>query len=145
MSAGQRKVVQAIGPPYYSDFVNVLLPKSTKASDWADLKGKTLCATSGSWYNKDVARTDGAELSAFDGSEKPLLALKQGNCVGYVYDQTFIQGRLLESDWSGAHAMPLKGVLPTRWNMAVAPGNDSLTMFTSARDERTRRFLAQVL
>lgn len=125
----RRKVVQAIDPPYYSDFVNVLLPKSTKIGDWADLKGKTLCATSGSWYNKDVARTYGAELSAFDGSEKPLLALKQGNCVGYVYDQTFIQGRLLEADWSGAYAMPLKGVLPTRWIMAVAPGNDTLKTF----------------
>jgi polar amino acid transport system substrate-binding protein len=79
----RRRVVQAIDPQYYSDFVNVLLPKTSGITDWAQLKGKPLCATSGAWYNKDVARTYGAEIVAFDGSEKPLFALKQGNCLGY--------------------------------------------------------------
>ncbi len=122
----RRRVVQAIEPLYYSDFVNVLLPKSAGITDWAQLKGKPLCATSGAWYNKDVARTYGPEIVAFDGSEKPLFALKQGNCIGYVYDQTFIQGRLLDDEWKADYAMPLKGVLEAPWIMAVAIGNTSL-------------------
>jgi len=122
----RRKVVQAIDPQYYSDFVNVLLPKKAGVKDWSELKGKPLCATSGAWYNKDIARTYGPEIVAFDGSEKPLFALKQGNCVGYVYDQTFIQGRLLDAEWSTDFEMPLKGVLDAPWIMAVALGNDSL-------------------
>ncbi|GLK55536.1 polar amino acid transport system substrate-binding protein [Methylopila capsulata] len=122
----RRKVVQAIDPQYYSDFVNVLLPKKAGVKDWNELKGKPLCATSGAWYNKDIARTYGPEIVAFDGSEKPLFALKQGNCVGYVYDQTFIQGRLLDAEWSTDFEMPLKGVLDAPWIMAVALGNDSL-------------------
>jgi len=125
----RRKVVQAIDPQYYSDFVNVLVPKKAGIKDWHDLKGKKLCGTSGAWYNKDVARTYGPEIVAFDGSEKPLFALKQGNCVGYVYDQTFIQGRLLDPEWSTDYAMPLAGVLPAPWIMAVALGNDSLKAF----------------
>ena len=122
----RRRVVQAIDPQYYSDFVNVLLPKKSGIKDWAELKGKPVCATSGAWYNKDIARTYGAEIVAFDGSEKPLFALKQGNCVGYVYDQTFIQGRLLDEEWKAEYAMPLKGVLEAPWIMAVAPGNSTL-------------------
>lgn len=122
----RRRVVQAIDPNYYSDFVNVLLPKSSGITDWAQLKGKPLCATSGAWYNKDVARTYGAEIVAFDGSEKPLFALKQGNCIGYVYDQSMLQGKLLDDDWKANYALPLKGILDAPWMMAVAQGNTTL-------------------
>jgi polar amino acid transport system substrate-binding protein len=122
----RRRVVQAIDPNYYSDFVNVLLPKSSGITDWAQLKGKPLCATSGAWYNKDIARTYGAEIVAFDGSEKPLFALKQGNCIGYVYDQSMLQGKLLDDDWKANYALPLKGILDAPWMMAVAQGNTSL-------------------
>ncbi|QIB34646.1 transporter substrate-binding domain-containing protein [Ancylobacter pratisalsi] len=125
----RRKVVQAIDPPYYSDFVNVLLPKKAGVKTWAELKGKPLCATSGAWYNKEVAQTYGTEIVAFDGSEKPLFALKQGNCVGYVYDQTFIQGKLLDDAWSADYEMPLKGILDAPWIMAVATGNESLMKY----------------
>ncbi|MCJ2142291.1 transporter substrate-binding domain-containing protein [Methylobacterium sp. E-066] len=122
----RRRVVQAIDPQYYSDFVNVLLPKTSGITDWAQLKGKPLCATSGAWYNKDVARTYGAEIVAFDGSEKPLFALKQGNCLGYVYDQSMLQGKLLDDDWKAGYALPLKGILDAPWMMAVAQGNTTL-------------------
>ncbi len=122
----RRKVVQAIDPQYYSDSVNVLLSKKSGITDWAQLKDKPVCASSGSFYNKDVARTYGANIVAFDGSEKPLFALQQGNCVGYLYDQTFIQGKLLDPEWKTDYAMPLKGIMETPWIMAVALGNTSL-------------------
>ena len=122
----RRRVVQGIDPQYYSDFVNVMLPKNSGITDWAQLKGKPLCATSGAWYNKDVARTYGAEIIAFDGSEKPLFALKQGNCLGYVYDQSMLQGKLLDDDWKTGYALPLKGILDAPWMMAVATGNTTL-------------------
>lgn len=128
----RRRVVQAIDPQYYSDFVNVMLPKTSGITDWAQLKGKPLCATSGAWYNKDIARTYGAEIVAFDGSEKPLFALKQGNCLGYVYDQSMLQGKLLDDDWKAGYALPLKGILDAPWMMAVAPGNTSLQQMMEA-------------
>ncbi len=122
----RRKVMQAIDPPYYSDSVNVLLSKKSGITDWDQLKGKPVCGTSGSFYNKDVARTYGPNILAFDGSEKPLFALQQGNCVGYLYDQTFIQGKLLDAEWKTDYAMPLKGIMETPWIMAVATGNATL-------------------
>jgi polar amino acid transport system substrate-binding protein len=128
----RRRVVQAIDPQYYSDFVNVLLPKTSGVTEWAQLRGKPLCATSGAWYNKDVARTYGAEIVAFDGSEKPLFALKQGNCIGYVYDQSMLQGKLLDDDWKAGYALPLKGILDAPWMMAVAQGNTTLQTMVEA-------------
>jgi polar amino acid transport system substrate-binding protein len=122
----RRRVVQVIEPLYYSDYVNILLNKKAGIKDWTELKGKPVCATSGAWYNKDVAKSYGVEIVAFDGSEKPLFAMQQGNCIGYLYDQTFLQGKLLEDEWKADYALLLKGILPSPWMIAVAPGNTSL-------------------
>jgi polar amino acid transport system substrate-binding protein len=117
----RRKVVQVIEPLYYSDAVNVLLKKDAPIKTWEDLKGKKVCGTTGAFYNKDVTLKYGAEIAAFDGSDKPLLALKGGDCVGYLYDQTFVVGKLTDADWSAYH-MPLAGIMETPWAAAVKLG-----------------------
>lgn len=127
----RRKVVEAVDPPYYSDAVNVLMSNRAKITSWEGLKDKPLCATIGAFYNKSVAEKYGAKIVAFDGSDKPLFALKQGNCVGYLYDQTFVQGRLLDKEWNTDYSMPLEGIMETPWIMAVAPGDDALRDFVS--------------
>jgi polar amino acid transport system substrate-binding protein len=118
----RRKIVQVIEPLYYSDAVNVLLKKDSPVKSWEDLKGKKLCGTTGAFYNKDVAQQYGPEIASFDGSEKPLLALKNGDCIGYLYDQTFIAGKLLDDDWKGGYQMVLPGIMETPWAIAIKPG-----------------------
>ena len=121
----RRKVVQVIEPLYYSDAVNVLLKKGAGIKTWEDLKGKKLCGTTGAFYNKEVAQKYGPEIAAFDGSEKPLLALKGGDCIGYLYDQTFVGGKLTEDDWKGGYEMILPGIMEAPWAMAVKLGETS--------------------
>jgi polar amino acid transport system substrate-binding protein len=118
----RRKVVQVIEPLYYSDAVNVLQKKGAGIAKWEDLKGRKLCGTTGAFYNKDVAQKYGPEIISFDGSEKPLLALKNGDCVGYLYDQTFIGGKLTEDEWKGGYEMVLAGIMETPWAIAVKTG-----------------------
>ncbi|MDR3522875.1 MAG: transporter substrate-binding domain-containing protein [Acetobacteraceae bacterium] len=125
----RRKIVQAIEPLYYADFVNVLLPKGSPIKKWEDLAGKKLCGTTGAWYNKTVAEKYGPEVSAFDGSDKPLLSLKGGDCAGYVYDQTYIVGKLLDPDWKDGYAMPLPGILETPWSINVKLGEEKFAKF----------------
>ena len=127
----RRKVVQFVEPLYYSDFVNVLLSKKSGITRWEDLKDKPVCGTTAAFYNKDVAARYGAQIIGFDGSEKPLLALKQGNCLGYLFDQTFIVGKLLDDEWKADYAMPLPGITETPWAIAVAPGEDALAKVVS--------------
>jgi polar amino acid transport system substrate-binding protein len=121
----RRKVVQVIEPLYYSDAVNVLLKKGAPVKSWEDLKGKKLCGTTGAFYNKEIAQKYGPEIASFDGSEKPLLALKNGDCIGYLYDQTFIVGKLSDPDWKD-YQMVLPGIMETPWAIAVKPGEASL-------------------
>ena len=125
----RRKVVQVIEPLYYSDAVNILLKKDAPVKSWADLKGKKLCGTTGAFYNKDVAQQYGPEIASFDGSDKPLLALKNGDCIGYLYDQTFVVGKLTDDDWKGGYHMPLSGIMETPWAIAVKLGEAGLQKF----------------
>lgn len=125
----RRKVVQVIEPLYYSDAVNILLRKDAPVKAWEDIKGKKLCGTTGAFYNKDVAQKYGPEIASFDGSEKPLLALKNGDCIGYLYDQTFIAGKLGDDDWKGGYHMPLTGIMETPWAIAVKMGEAGLQRF----------------
>jgi polar amino acid transport system substrate-binding protein len=118
----RRKVVQVIEPLYYSDAVNILFRKDAPVKSWTELKGKRLCGTSGAFYNKDVAQQFGPEIASFDGSDKPLLTLKNGDCIGYLYDQTFIAGKLTDDDWKGGYHMPLSGIMETPWAIAVKLG-----------------------
>lgn len=127
----RRKIVQVIEPLYYSDSVNVLLAKSAPVKTWEDLKGKKICATTGAFYNKEVAVKYGPEILSFDGSEKPLLALKSGECIGYLYDQTFVVGKLLDDEWKQGYAMPLPGIMEAPWAMAVASGEDKFAAYLS--------------
>ena len=78
------------------------------------------------FYNKDIAQKYGAEIASFDGSEKPLLALKNGDCIGYLYDQTFVVGKLTEDDWKGGYHMVLPGIMETPWAVAVKLGEANL-------------------
>ncbi len=97
----RRKVVQAIDPPYYSDFVNVLLPKKAGIKDWSELKGKTALCTSRCLVQQgDRQDLRSCRIVALMDPRSRCFALKQGNCVGYVYDQTFVQGKLLDAEWS---------------------------------------------
>lgn len=125
----RRKIVQVIEPLYYADFVNVLLRKGAPVKTWEDLKGKKICGTTGAWYNKPVAEKYGANVVAFDGSDKPLLALKNGDCMGYLYDQTFIAGKLLDNDWKSGYEMTLPGIMEAPWAIAVKPGEAKLQKF----------------
>lgn len=122
----RRNVVQVIEPSYYADYANVLLPKGAGIAAWEEFRGKTLCATAGLWYNREVAQTYGAAILASEGTDGPLAALKEGRCTGYLFDQAFFQGKLLDEEWSRGHAMPLKGILGTPWVAAVQAGNPAL-------------------
>lgn len=118
----REKIVWFVKPPYYASGYNLMLPKALKASDWPDLKGQTVCGIQGSYYNKDVQEKFGIHVVAFTGTAEALTALKQGRCIGFLYDNTEIEGLLLTSNWS-KFAMPLKTRDAKPWGMATRFGD----------------------
>lgn len=115
----RRKVVGILEPHHYASGVNVLANKKAALKNWEQLKGQKLCAIQGAWYNKPVAEQYGAEIVAFKGQTEAETALQQGNCVGWLYDDTAFAERLADPRWSAGFEMPLETILEEPWGIAV--------------------------
>jgi len=116
----RREAIGIIEPNYYAGGTNVLAAKKAGLKKWADLKGKKVCAIQGAYYNKRVSEQYGPDLQAFAGIPEALTALQGGNCVAFVYDNTFIESTLAAGDakWKD-YEMPLVTEDEGPWGEAV--------------------------
>lgn len=115
----RRKVVGMIEPNYYAGGANVIAPKGSGLSAWADLDGKAVCAIQGGYYNKPVSRNYGANIAAFAGVAEATAALVNGNCVALLYDNTWVESQLAgDPQWAG-YEMPFVTEQPQPWAIAV--------------------------
>ena len=114
----RRQVVGIVEPLYYASGVNVLANKKAALKSWDQLKGQKICGIQGAWYNKPVAEKYGADIVAFKGQTEAETALLQGNCIGWVYDDTAFAERLADPKWRDFE-MPLETILEEPWGIAV--------------------------
>src|SRR3954469_13550761 len=114
----RRKVVDIVEPSYYGSGTNVMALKSAKLTTWDQLRGKKVCLIQGSFYNKELQEKYGIDGVAFPGTAEAYSALKNGNCVGFAYDDTAIVGEIQKPEWSD-YEMPLDSILFQPWGLAV--------------------------
>jgi polar amino acid transport system substrate-binding protein len=131
----RRQVVGIIEPLYYASGVSVLANKKAGLKNWDQLKGQKICAIQGAWYNKPVAEKYGADIVAFKGQTEAETALLQGNCVGWVYDDTAFAERLADPKWADFE-MKLETILEEPWGLAVR---------LEERDGAWGKFMAQMI
>jgi polar amino acid transport system substrate-binding protein len=122
------KVIDIIEPDYYASGYNLMLPKSIHITSWDQIQGKPVCAIQGAFYNKQVAQKFGAQIVAFTGVAEALTAMKQGRCIGFVYDDTAIEGELMNAEWKD-YAMPLPSQDAQPWGLAVRKGEPQFAAF----------------
>jgi polar amino acid transport system substrate-binding protein len=115
----RRKIVGIVLPDYYASGVTVLTSKKSGLHAWDDIKGKPICAIQGAWYNKPIAEKYGARIVAFKGTAEAQTALLQGNCLGWVYDNTAFPALLDDKATWGGYATPLPAILEEPWGAAV--------------------------
>ncbi len=113
----RRKIVGIVEPNYYTSGTN-LLAKKGLVSKWSDLKGKPVCGKQGAFYNKVVAKRYGAKIIAFVNNAEAKQALRDGKCVGWVYDDSSIGSDLASGQWPGFE-MPLNSEDDNPWALAV--------------------------
>src|ERR1700738_289702 len=117
-TAERRKTVGIIDPDYYASGVNVFAIKKAGLKSWEQLKDQKICGIQGAWYNKPVAEKYGADIVAFKGQSEAEVALQQGNCIGWVYDDTAFAERLADPKWAGFE-MTLPTIMEEPWGLAV--------------------------
>ncbi len=115
--ADRRRLVGIVDPNYYTSGTNMLSKKGI-LKKWEDLRGKPVCGKQGAFYNKIVAKRYGAKIVAFVGNAEAKQAVRDGKCVGFVYDDSSIVKELASGDWD-AYEMPLASEDDTPWGLAV--------------------------
>ncbi|HUB13862.1 MAG TPA: transporter substrate-binding domain-containing protein [Acetobacteraceae bacterium] len=114
----RRQEVTIVKPFYYAAGFNVMVPKSMHLHSWDELKGKPVCGIQGAYYNYEATMSFGVRLTPFAGPAEALTALQQGRCVGLLYDDTAIEGDMLDPAWSD-YEMPLQTREVQPWGLAV--------------------------
>jgi polar amino acid transport system substrate-binding protein len=127
----RRWSVDIVKPDYYAAGYNVMVPKSMNLKSWAELKGKTVCGIQGAYYNYEATMNFELQVTAFDGAADALAALKQGRCVGLLYDDTSIEGDMLQPEWRD-YDMPLPSQEVQPWGLAVRRDQPEWAAYLSA-------------
>jgi polar amino acid transport system substrate-binding protein len=117
----RRKIVGIVEPNYYTSGTNLLAKKGV-VKEWTDLKDKPVCGKQGAFYNKIVAKRYGAKVVAFVNNAEAKQALRDGKCVGWVYDDSSIGSDLASGEWDGFE-MPLNSEDDNPWGLATGRGS----------------------
>lgn len=127
----RRSAVDIVQPYYYAAGYNIMVPKSINLTSWAELKGKLVCGIQGAYYNLEATMNFELQVTAFAGTAEALTALKQGHCMGFLFDDTAIEGYMLEPAWND-YEMPLKSQEVQPWGLAVRKGQPEWAAYLSA-------------
>jgi polar amino acid transport system substrate-binding protein len=138
----RRRLVRMIEPGYYGGGASVLLPAGSRIRNWADIKGQPLCAVQGALWNRLAASRLLADIRAFGSARDAEMALLDGACAGWLFDEAALQHRLASGDWPGYRLLPADFVAP--WAIAVAEDGPLADLFegTVADWMRNGRFSA---
>ena len=118
-TADRRRIATLIEPNYYSSGVTLLMRPEQKATDWPDIRGLKVCAIQGSYFNRPMSQRYLLDLVIFNNARDAKLALRDGQCKGYLFDNTAIQSDLAKPEWAGYKA-PLPPAMVAPWAIAVA-------------------------
>ncbi len=114
----RRRLVTMIEPQYYGDGANVLLRTDSGILSWEDLRGRTLCSVQGSIWNRLASERLLVETISLNSTREAALALRNGHCVGWLYDEVNLLSALATGRWNGfSVTLPTRFVAP--WAIAI--------------------------
>ncbi|SBT07958.1 Polar amino acid uptake family ABC transporter, periplasmic substrate-binding protein [Candidatus Accumulibacter aalborgensis] len=115
----RRQIATLVEPSYYASGATVVTSPHSRLSSWADLRGKKVCATQGAYFNRAMAQRFLLDLQVFNGTRDTGLALRDGRCVAWLYDDTGIVGVLGDPEWARFET-PLPSMMVSPWAIALA-------------------------
>ncbi len=115
----RRRIATLIEPHYYASGVTVLAPPDTRLTHWTDLRGRKVCATQGAYFNREMAQRYLLDLQIFSGTRDARLALRDGRCIAWLYDDTALANLRLDPEWVN-YRTPLPSTLVSPWAIAMA-------------------------
>lgn len=120
-TADRRRTSDLILPHYYASGVGLLARAELPFREWGGLRGRPVCLTEGAFFNRVLTERYLIDPVVFPGNRDALLALRDGRCVGWAFDDTVIGQLLREPEWAG-HRMAMPVILEAPWSIAVRRG-----------------------
>lgn len=118
-------------PNYYSSGVVYYSRADKGLETWEDVRGAPICLNRGAYFNRALEDRYDIQGLTFAGTRESRLALLQGPCVGWAFDDTLLAQLLLEKDTvedseDGQGRVEFQDsketVLVTPWSIIVAKG-----------------------
>jgi polar amino acid transport system substrate-binding protein len=142
----RRRTSDLVRPHYYASGVNLLARAGGPFHDWGQLRGRPVCLTDGAYFNRTLIERHLIDPVVFTGTRDTLLALRDGRCVGWAFDDTVLARLLAEPEWAD-HRLAMPSILGTPWSVAVRRGEGDAALGRFVADavadwHRTGRLVA---
>ena len=118
-TAERRRVATMIEPNYYSSGVTLFMRPEQRIKDWTEIRGKKVCVTQGSYFNRPMSQRYLLDLVTFNNARDARLAVRGGRCAGFLFDNTAIRSDLQLPEWAGYQA-PLPPAMVVPWSLVLA-------------------------
>jgi polar amino acid transport system substrate-binding protein len=117
-SLERRKIATAIEPGYFESGVTVMLRPDQRLKDWNAVRGKTLCALQGAYFNRPTSERYLLNLQTYKTVRDALLAVTGGRCDGFLYNGPAIKSLLKKAEFKG-YTADFPEALVTPWTIFV--------------------------
>lgn len=125
-TAERRLQVDMLQPNYYSSGVVVYGRTDANLTGWEDLRGQRVCLNRGAFYNRTLQQDYGVDGQYFAANRDARLALAQGRCVGWAFDDTALAQLIRAEQGAGASRTGFEvmndAILVSPWAIFVAQG-----------------------
>ena len=108
-------------PHYYASGVTLMARDDAPFRDWNQLRGRPVCLTEGAFFNRALTERYLIDPIVFPGNRDAMMALRDGRCVGWAFDDTVLGRLVAEPEWAG-YRLALPVILSTPWAVAVRKG-----------------------
>jgi len=118
-TASRRQIATAVEPGYGETSVNVFFRPDQAVDTWEKIRGASICALQGSYFNKPMAERYLLKLQNYKTVRDAHLALKDGQCSGFLYATPALKNTMKQPEWAG-YKMPLPQALVTPLAVFIA-------------------------
>ena len=128
-TAERRKIATQIEPNYYASGATLFVRPESQLRDWTDVRGQKVCATQGSYFNREMSNRYLLDLQIYNHARDAKLAVRDKRCIGFLYDNTALESDIKQPEWSD-YKTPLAVSMTTPWAIAIGR-NESSTKFAA--------------
>lgn len=121
-TAERRRQVDVILPNYYSSGVVLYGRRDGGVEGWDSLRGEKVCLNRGAFYNRILEEAYGIDGQYFTANRDSKLALMQGRCAGWAFDDTALAQLIRAQGGAGDYEVVTDAILVSPWAVLVAKG-----------------------